>query len=1066
MNCPSCATPNPNDHRFCSACGHALPKVCGACGFDNSAEARFCGGCGKALQAGASDTDTQPVLNGEAERRQLTVMFCDLVGSTALSEGLDPEDLRDVLRRYQDAAAVHIESQSGFIARYMGDGLLVYFGYPQAHENDAERAIRAGLKIAREVGDMKLDDGRALAVRIGIATGQVVVGDIVGHGAAEERAVLGDTPNLAARLQGIAVPGLVVVSSTTRELAGGLFQYNELEPQQLKGIAEKVSAFSVRSESDVYSQSEVAAAGAILPMVGRDTELETLFLQWKAVTTGGSKTVWVQSDAGMGKSRLIRAVEERLHGVDHHYLVCYCSGAYSNSTYFPLKGGLRSLLGIAGDQSSTVTAGQLKGYLDEDLHRSAVVQMLHDNVPEDLPRLPDDAATARHLLVEAFCALLAGLSERCPVMFVLEDAHWADPSTRDLMTALLQGGVSGTMFLVATRPEGMLTAPAGAMTITLAELAPEAARRVVQQALDMDAVESGLMDKIVARAGGSPLFLEELGKAMRLSADKITIPATLQDALMARLDSLGPDKVLAQAASVIGRSFNIRALAAITGQSVAELTPALDRLANADFLEIATDEGHPYMFRHVLMQETAYQSILKSIRSRLHGLLATAMTGVIADLVSNHPEIAAFHFAESGEYSMAAQYWEQGGTRAAGRSAHIEAIEFFTNAVDTLVALPQTDETERKEMQLRTNMVASMRIVDRMDEALIQLDRAQEIALARGNLQERANLHSLRGNILFPLGDSDGSFAENEKVLELAREANDPEMQAVALSGLSDSCYLIGDIKAGFEYSDQCINLARSAGLDSVVGANLGFRGHLRFYLNQVREAIDDCSDAVELSASLGLKRAEMIARASCFAKVLYDAGRFEESVVQLQRGIELTHELGAGRFQPMYHSHTALICAQMGDTKGYEEHQDIALSALNPSRYAFVGGFAFGALAKASAALGEMDDSMEFLKQGDALMQDTVVFHNVLWFGRLAIDAAIMMENWDDVDRRSVDLAAAGNNNPIPWAVYFADRGHALAAVGRSPDSAGAIEKVRAVAAHAREQGLVTALQEMGAIA
>lgn len=1061
MKCPSCTAPNSDNHRFCSACGQSLQILCNNCGFENDPGAKFCGGCGTLLDANLSEANFKPVLEVDAERRQLTVMFCDLVGSTALSEGLDPEDLRGILRRYHDAANEHITIQDGFIARYMGDGLLVYFGYPQAHENDAERAIRAGLEINRVVGEMRLDDGRALAVRIGIATGQVVVGDIVGHGAAEERAVLGDTPNLAARLQGIALPGTVVVSETTLKLAGELFHYNDLGAQQLKGISGEVAAFAVSGEGIARSRSEIVAGYDNMAMVGRDTELETLLLQWKAVAHGTSKVVWLEADAGMGKSRLTKAFEDELCSEQHKTLICYCSGAYSNSTYYALRDGLRDLLGVSADQAPSDTVAVLRQCFDNAVHQSALVHLIHDIVPDGLPNLPEDAAAVRQMLSDGLRSLLMHLSDEQPVLFVLEDAHWADPSTRNLLATLLHGGgVPGVLFLIATRPKGAMIAPAGAMTITLSELPVDAATIIVERTLNVDVMQSDLAEKIVARAGGSPLFLEELGKAMRSSASQVAIPSTLQDALMARLDSLGPDKMLAQTASVIGRRFNVRTLTVLTGKDVGTLGNAMTRLCDTGILELTDVSDQAYMFRHVLMQETAYQSMLKSSRKTLHGVLANALTDDLADLVPDHPELVAQHFTVAGDMVSAATYWENGGNRAISRHAHLEAIEFLNSAVDALTGTPEPEQYRTREIQLRTSIIASMRIVDRLDDALIQLDKAQELAESIGTLHERANLHTLRGNILFPMGASEASLAAHEKALELAREACDPEMEARSLSGLGDACFVAGDMTASRDYFEQCLLVARSSGLDDVAVPNLCMRGHVQLYLNNLYGALEDCQASATQATAMGLKRAEMIARASCYAKVSYDLGDFETSAAELRRGLELSHELGAGRFQPMYHSQLALICAHEGNITDYQSYRDQALDTLNPMSRVFAGAVSLGALANASSVLGDMDDAVQYLEQGEALIKDDAPCHNLLWFGRFAIEAAIKMENWGDVTRYASWLGGLGRKDPIPWATFFARRGHALAKLGQKSGDRKAMDDVAVLAVEARKLGHSTALK------
>ncbi|MGA7682668.1 MAG: adenylate/guanylate cyclase domain-containing protein, partial [Pseudolabrys sp.] len=584
-----------------------------------------------------------------AERRQLTVMFCDLVGSTALSARLDPEDLQELLRAY--FARVHdvAGSHGGFIAKYLGDGVLIYFGYPKAHEDDAERAVRAGLALVDSVSGLAAAGGERLSAHVGIATGLVVIGELVGVGEAQERGIAGETPNLAARLQGLAESGAVVIAETTRRILGDLFELSALAPSSLKGFAEPVLAWQVIGEGRAESRFEALHGTRITPLVGRDEELDLVLSRWRQVKEGGGHVALISGEPGIGKSRLVLALRERLQGETKASLSYACSPHHANSALFPFVTQLERAAGFALDDDSEGRLDKLESLLQETPAKPDHAVALF----ADLLGIPMGSRHAlatmsplqkKGLLFRAFLAQLEGLAVRGPVLVVLEDMHWLDPTSRELFDQMVESFRSLPILLIATfRPE--LPPPwigfPHVTLLTLNRLAQAQVRSLVERVTGARALPPEVLEHILARTEGVPLFAEELTKAVLESGllgnagdsyvlngplPLVAIPATLHDSLMARLDRLGPAKEVAQIGACIGREFDQKLLAAVVPLSEVDLVAALDRLVAA---ELIFRRGIPpattHIFKHALVRDAAYQSLLRKSRQELHANIATAL---------------------------------------------------------------------------------------------------------------------------------------------------------------------------------------------------------------------------------------------------------------------------------------------------------------------------------------------------------------------------------------------------------------------------------------------------------
>ena len=650
----------------------------------------------------------------EAERRQLTVMFCDLLGSTPLSARLDPEDLRRIIGAYHRYVTEIVEGFGGFVARYMGDGVLVFFGYPQAQEDDAERATRCGLELAHRV--RQLNQSEELHARVGIATGLVVVG-----GEVVEHDVAGDTPNLAARLQSLAEPDAVVIASSTRRLTGGHFDYRELGGIALKGFDEPVSAWQVLAESAVESRFEAQHGIALTPLIGREEELELLRRRWRQAEEGEGRVLLLVGEAGIGKSRLTRALLEGLVSEPHLRMRYFCSPHHRNSALFPVISQLEHAAGFLRDD----TAEQKLAKLDIRLARAATEPEAVDLIANllSLPaRRPEPELSPQQRKEKTLAALLAqleGLAREQPVLMLFEDLHWIDPTSLELLTAIVGRVPRLRVLLLATaRPESTPPWPSHApvTALSLTRLSRRECVALVDRITDGKALQEEVLEQILARTDGVALFIEELTKTviesgmlihmgdrytMTGSLPSLAIPTTLHDSLTARLDRLAPVKVVAQIAACIGRDFDYDLLAAASSMPEDSLRSALDALEHAELIIARGLPAERYSFKHALVRDAAYAGLLKSRRVQLHAAIAGAIEQSFAHLVEVEPETLAYHLTEAGLLEQAARYWLRAGKIAVARFANIEAIAHLRRGIEGISGFPDDATKDRLELDLQ-----------------------------------------------------------------------------------------------------------------------------------------------------------------------------------------------------------------------------------------------------------------------------------------------------------------------------------------------------------------------------
>jgi class 3 adenylate cyclase len=696
-------------------------------------------------------------ISSEAERRQLTVMFCDLVGSTPLSARYDPEDLREIVGAYHRCVADTVARFAGFVAKYFGDGMLIYFGYPQAHEDDAERAVRAGLAVIDAIA--RLATPERLKVRLGIASGLVVVGDLIGEGAAQERGVVGEMPNLAARLQTLAAPGTLVIAESTRRQIGALFDIEDLGSQALAGFAEPQHAWRVIGESGVVSRFEALRSEAA-PLVGRDEELGFLLRRWQQAQFGEGRAVLLSGEPGIGKSRLTAELSRHIESELHTRLRYFCSPHHQDSALYPFITQLERAARFEREDGPEEKLGKLRALLAPAERGDDEIELLAEllSLPSSAVDFNLSAQRKREMLFEALLHPLAILARSRPVLMVFEDAHWVDPTSRELLDLTIDRVARLPVLVVVTfRPEFQhrWSGQLHVATLALSRLGKRDGAELVERLAGNAGLARENVNKIVERADGVPLFVEELTKAVLESADpdnrvaaalaaspllELAIPATLHASLMARLDRLGPiAREVGQIGAVIGREFGYELIAPMAQRPAAELQSGLDRLVEAGLLfcrGLAPQSS--YLFKHALVQDAAYSSLLRTRRQELHTRVAALLEQDFADLVERQPELLAHHLTAAGEAERAVDQWLKAGQYAAARLAHLEAIRHFERGLAILAALQEGQARDGRETELQLARGLSLFTAKGFisAEAAEAYTRARDLAERRGDAQQ------------------------------------------------------------------------------------------------------------------------------------------------------------------------------------------------------------------------------------------------------------------------------------------------------------------------------------------
>ncbi|MGH8064174.1 MAG: AAA family ATPase [Candidatus Entotheonellia bacterium] len=856
MQCPQCQGENRDTAKFCEECGSKLARTCVGCGQEVSPRAKFCPECGTRLPESTlfpnpNRTDHQKARTSdlrvslglaspqpsapEAERRQLTVLFCDLVDSTVLAARLDPEEWREVVRAYQTTCAEVIQRFDGHFAQYLGDGLLIYFGYPQAHEDDAQRAVRAGLGIVEAMGRLNTRVGARhavpLQVRLGIHTGLVVVGEMGGSGRQEQLA-LGDTPNIAARLQGLAAPDTVVLSGATRRLVEAYFTYAELGPQALKGVARPLAVSQVLGESGVQSRLDAAAPRGFTPLVGREQEVGILLERWAQVKDELGQVILLSGEAGIGKSRLVQVLKEQLAGEPYARLEWRCSPYAQQSSLQPVIEYLHRLLRWRHEEVAEEKLRKLDGALDSyGLSLPDVVPLfallLSLPLPDRYPPLRLTPQRQKQKTLEAVLVWLLAEAKRQPVPLIVEDLHWSDPSTLELLTLLIdQVPTARILTVLVCRPE--FRSPWGGRAhlshLTLTRL-PRHQAAIMAERVAGKALPAEVVQQVVAKTDGVPLFVEELTKmalesgllhergdryALAGPLPLLAIPATLHDSLMARLDRLATVKAVAQLSAVIGRQFSYDLLQAVAPLDEVTLQQALSQLVAAELLyQRGVPPQATYLFKHALIQEAAYQSLLKSRRQQDHQRIAQVLEARFPEMAETQPELLAQHYAEAGRNEPAIAYWRRGAQRAVERSAHLEAISHLTTALALLKTDPDSPERTRQELDLQTTLGLALVATKGFaaPEVAKAYGRARELCREVG--EPRQLFQVLRGLWEFYDLRAEMPTARElaEHLLTLAQRVQDAALLLVAHEVLGETLLWLGEFALAREHAEQAMAL-------------------------------------------------------------------------------------------------------------------------------------------------------------------------------------------------------------------------------------------------------------------
>jgi class 3 adenylate cyclase/tetratricopeptide (TPR) repeat protein len=821
------------------------------------------------VPAPTSPTGRLSLPEATAERRPLSVMFCDLVGSTALSSRLDPEDLREVIRSYQASVAKTIQQFDGFIARYVGDGVLIYFGWPEARETDAERAVRAGLAVAAAVSGVDVGDQR-LQVRVGIATGLVVVGEPIGSGDSRQHTAVGETPNVAARLQGLAGPGQVVIDAATRRQIGGLFECQDLGTVELKGLPAAVPAWRVVAENRTLGQFEALRSGTT-PLVGRDEEMELLLRRWTQAKAGKGRVVLISAEPGIGKSRLAAALAERIAAEPHMRLRHFCSPHHQDSALYPVIAQMERAAGFLHTDTPAARLAKLQASLAAtvpSIEDVALIVELHSLPSVDLaPPLDLTPQRKKEKTFEALLRQVEGLARQQPVLMLFDDIHWIDPSSRELLDRMTERVPDWPVLLLALfRPEFQppWTGQPHVTMLTLTRLDRRDTGAMVANVAGNAVLSSEIVEEIAERTDGVPLFIEELTKAVlesgkpglaalsSLPHQGRSVPATLHTSLMARLDRLGSAaKDVAQTGAAIGREFGHELLASVGDLSEPQLHEALDRLANSGLLFVrGTPPESSYVFKHALVQDAAYGTLLRSRRQRLHARIAATLEDRFPEIVLAQPALLAQHCTAAGLAEKAVGYWLKAGRQALARSAMTEAVAQSRKGLDVLSGLPDGPGRQQQELDLQSTLGWALTATSGWSTAEVGETLARVGALA-GQLDRPEYLVPLiasQWRIHLVRAEHRLSLALGEQLENIGKTRNDLGEQSLGWFLQGASCLWLGEFVAARTLLEASICRADPArrGLEGMgfdpYPHKLGFLALILAYLgytDQARSRID-----------------------------------------------------------------------------------------------------------------------------------------------------------------------------------------------------------------------------------
>ena len=961
---------------------------------------------GKAPSADAATTSSAPSTHPEdrAERRQVTVMFSDLVGSTALSARMDPEDLREVISAYQKCVAETVQRFGGFVAKYMGDGVLIYFGYPQAHEDDAERAVRAGLELVAAVGALKTH--AQLRTRVGIATGLVVVGDLIGSGASQEQAIVGETPNLAARLQGIAQPNSVVIAESTRKLVGNLFELQDLGAQDLKGIAGPVQAWAALRPSSVESRFDALHASGVTELVGREEELELLLRRWAKAKRGEGQVVLLSGEPGIGKSRLTAALMERLAPEPHTRLRYFCSPQHTDSALYPIITQMERAARFVHEDTVQSKLDKLDALLAQSLTGREDAALLAEmlSLPNDgrYAALELAAEQRRQKTLAALTTRLEALSRSNPVLMIFEDVHWLDPTSLEVLGRTVDRlKTLGVLLTITYRPEfepPWIGRP-HVTALNLNRLGEREIAAMIDRVTGNKGMPEGIRQNIIERTDGVPLFVEEMTKAVleaegegaaesavaTVPSPSVSVPASLHASLMARLDRLGPAKEVAQIGAAVGREFSQALLRPVVRKPEGELQSALDR-------GLLFRQGMPlhttYLFKHALVQDAAYGTLLREPRRALHARIVETLESQFTEIAESQPELLARHATEAGQIEKAAYLWGKAGQRSLERSALAEAIVQLTRALGQIAALPGSSALRREQIKLQAALITPLIHVKGYAAAETQAaaKRARLLIEEAETLGEPPDDPLLLFSVLYTFwvasyvafdGDAMRTLAAQFLTLAEEQKATAPLMIGHRLMGISLMC--TGYIMEAMPHYDSAITfydpaehrpLAMRFGVDARV-AILSNRSWALWLLGYPEAALADMDQALKHAREIG--QAPTLMYALLHVSVPYiHCGRYAIATAVLDELAVLADQKGSLFWKPHGMAQQGCLFGLTGKASNAVQMLTTGIAAFRstgstpwiPIRLAY--------LAMAHAELGNFDDAWHFVGEAMRAIETT----------------------------------------------------------------------------------------------
>ena len=932
-----------------------------------------------------------------AERRQVTIMFCDLVGSTSLSARLDPEDLREVLGAYNALVAEVVGHFEGSVNRYMGDGVLTCFGYPQAHEDDAERAIRTALLLIDKISQLKFPAGN-LEVRVGIVTGLVVIGDLIGTGDAQERGVVGETPNLAFRLQGLASPNSILISESTRRLVGTFFEYRDLGSVEIKGFSAKVPIWQVLRPSPVASRFEALHASSLTPFIGRGEEVELLLRLWERAKDGEGQIVQITGEAGIGKSRVVAALQEKIHGDPNIRLSFFCSAHHSGSTLYPVIAHLERAAGFGREDAFTTKLDKLEALLSRSVSNpiesiSLFADLLGLPVDDRCPPIALDPQERRELILAASLRHLEGLARKRPVLLICEDVHWVDSTTLELLEMVTDRVPHLPVLLVVTsRPEFQphWTGRPHVSTLMLSRLDRRETAALVAHVAGDKVLPSELIARIVERTDGIPLFAEELTKTLlesnllrkdhdRYLLDRpmlqLTIPTSLHASLMARLDrlSLGVREV-AQVGAALGREFSYEILGAIALHTGDQLQRALNELAGAGLiLYRGIAPSATLIFKHALIQDAAYGTMLRSERHELHQRIARTLETRFPDIVATQPEVMAHHYTEAGLLEEAIDYWRKAGERAIRRSANVEAVRHLTRGIELTHSLPPTPERDRRELRLYLSLGPAMRALrgHATEELLDVYSRARDLLNEDATVREQISVLYGLWILHFTRWDA-GAYELAQQIIQLSARNRDPEVPTLGQALMGNTLWARGTFDDARAYLERSLELCEAGSnndtnartLNNHGVAVLSFLGVTLWPLGYLEKAAQAAERALAQARHTGhVPLTAMALHNQAFLVASFGVDRHLMSI-DPREAESYCVEHGVAAYEPWARFWQGLVLARGHNPQHGIEIMRGAMDAAQNIGAGLFRSVHLGHLGSAYASLGEPDTGIDLLGQ------------------------------------------------------------------------------------------------------